>query len=149
MIRDRSTDDYDDERQPKKRTGCACFGPGEASGKCPGQQNCPMCQDDIEDVDDIEDEVDEEPGETIIEKSFALVEGMRKTLGTTTVAQEPKKCLHNFARSHHYDHVTCVDCGAIYTDSQWGIASNKWFGSLDIATFYKQNGYLPQAVGDV
>lgn len=46
--------DYDEDREEEarrdaiderraRRTGCACFAPGEAPGMCPGQSNCPLC----------------------------------------------------------------------------------------------------------
>lgn len=37
-------DDPADYADPAPRTpaGCACFAPGEASGTCPGRENCPM-----------------------------------------------------------------------------------------------------------
>lgn len=37
------------EAEPRRRTGCACFAPGEASGTCPGQAACPMACDEPED----------------------------------------------------------------------------------------------------
>lgn len=42
---------YDDSADyadppPRRRAGCACFAPGEASGTCPGQENCPMARDE-------------------------------------------------------------------------------------------------------
>jgi len=58
-----------------------------------------------------------------------------------------KDCEHENTKPS-YEYVTCNDCGAIKTDSDrsWGIAKNKWFESLDIANFYKNNGRLPDAV---
>lgn len=39
--------DYEfDERPRRRRTGCACFAPGEVSGTCPGQDRCPMAQEE-------------------------------------------------------------------------------------------------------
>jgi hypothetical protein len=35
-----------------------------------------------------------------------------------------------------YDHVECLHCGAVYTDGQWGTASNQWFASIAIAREY-------------
>ena len=37
--------DYEEYERPRFR-GCRCFAPGEAPGTCPGQENCPMCQED-------------------------------------------------------------------------------------------------------
>lgn len=44
---DERADALDDARaeQPRRRTGCACFAPGEASGTCPGPDRCPMACD--------------------------------------------------------------------------------------------------------
>lgn len=46
------------EAEPRRRTGCACFAPGEASGTCPGQENCPMACDEHEDAAAAEDTSD-------------------------------------------------------------------------------------------
>lgn len=45
----------------------------------------------------------------------------------------------------YFDHVRCKSCPAVKTDSQWGIAKNRWFDSLDIAKFYQKNGRMPEA----
>jgi hypothetical protein len=53
------------------------------------------------------------------------------------------RCNHDNTRPKA-DHVVCTDCGGVYPDSGWGIARGQWFPSLDVARFYKANGYLPQ-----
>lgn len=52
-------------------------------------------------------------------------------------------CLHENQVNVGYDVIKCNDCGALKTDSSWGIASNMWFASRDYALFYKNNGRLP------
>ena len=39
-------DAIDERRRMARLTTCACFGPGEAPGHCPGQASCPMCETD-------------------------------------------------------------------------------------------------------
>jgi hypothetical protein len=54
----RSATDYDygpEDTPPRKPRGCACFGPGEAGGTCPGQENCPMACDEPEEPQDDKD----------------------------------------------------------------------------------------------
>lgn len=43
-----------------------------------------------------------------------------------------------------YEYVTCNNCGAVRTDSKWGIASNTWFRNLNEAKFYQQHGRSPE-----
>ena len=33
-----------------RSTACRCFAPGEAAGTCPGQENCPMCEEEESDA---------------------------------------------------------------------------------------------------
>jgi hypothetical protein len=44
-----SWDEEDREPAPRRSpTRCQCFGPGEGPGRCPGPENCPMCEGDEE-----------------------------------------------------------------------------------------------------
>lgn len=53
--------DRDEEDVPRRKpTGCACFPNGDAPGTCPGQENCPMCEEDSEGEGDDDDDEEEE-----------------------------------------------------------------------------------------
>lgn len=56
-------------------------------------------------------------------------------------------CPHNDV-TVGWDYSTCRKCGSVRTDSQWGIASLKWFESLEDARFYQENGRIPERHGD-
>jgi len=47
-----------------------------------------------------------------------------------------------------YDHNKCDRCGAIKTDSMWGLASNIWFKNLEEANYYKDHGRYPEKTRD-
>jgi hypothetical protein len=54
-------------------------------------------------------------------------------------------CAHDKSVHVGYHVIRCNDCGALKTDSTWGIASNMWFANRDDAKFYMTHGY---AAGD-
>ena len=58
------------------------------------------------------------------------------------------ECQHNEGEAS-YTHWNCLDCGAIKTDGGWGIASRKWFPSVDVAKFYQQHGRMPEPVARI
>ncbi|MDE4917761.1 hypothetical protein ACUXAV_005105 [Cupriavidus metallidurans] len=57
---------------------------------------------------------------------------------------EVAPCKH-YNSMPRYDHTECLDCGSVLADSDWGIASNKRFKSLEEARFYQKHGRLPEA----
>lgn len=62
---------------------------------------------------------------------------MRKNFATSG-------CDHTGSKySPSYTHVNCTLCGAIGTDTGWGIASQAWFDDVTTAKFYQQNGRIP------
>ena len=60
-------------------------------------------------------------------------------------AQGARRCEHKRTTAR-LEYVKCDDCGAIRADARWGIASCKWFKSLDEARFYRDNGRLPDEI---
>jgi hypothetical protein len=57
---------------------------------------------------------------------------------------EPVACLHKGDHTPKWDHIVCDDCGAVQVSgADWGIASRKWFQSLEVAKFYRDHGRLP------
>ena len=50
-----------------------------------------------------------------------------------------EECQHK-DKTPKYDHIKCDSCGSVLTDGDWGVASRKWFKSLDVAKFYQKNG---------
>lgn len=38
----------------RRKTGCACFGPGEVGGTCPGRDRCPIADEGGDDEGDDE-----------------------------------------------------------------------------------------------
>jgi hypothetical protein len=58
-------------------------------------------------------------------------------------SMEPVACGHETRA--RWDHVYCVRCGSVMPGAheEWGIAKNRWFSSLDEATFYRDHGRLP------
>lgn len=55
------------------------------------------------------------------------------------------KCEH-LNRMADLEYIQCTNCGEIKTDGDWGIASNKWFESVEVAQFYQKHGRLPVAI---
>ena len=53
------------------------------------------------------------------------------------------ECNHKSGTRPCYDHVVCLDCGAILTDTQWGRASNMWFLTIEDAHYFRNTGTLP------
>lgn len=62
-------------------------------------------------------------------------QAMRETLRATP-------CDHDWQA--RYDHRRCCKCGAVATDSGWGIAKFMEFKSHDEAKFYQQHGRRPE-----
>lgn len=60
-------------------------------------------------------------------------------LGTTG----PESCQH-LSTMAFTNYTYCNDCCSIKADSSWGVASRKWFKSLDDAMFYMLHGRLPE-----
>ena len=73
--------------------------------------------------------------------------------GTTNSAQissslvvgdvgEDTRCRHDNGRPG-YDLWHCSDCGAVKTDSGWGIAKHRYFNDRAEAEFFRKHGRLP------
>jgi hypothetical protein len=81
----------------------------------------------------------------------ALIESMATKADRAQIARQsapegaPVACEHKGERTTHWDYIRCSDCGAVKTDSGWGIAKNQWFKDKDEAEFYKKTGARPAA----
>jgi hypothetical protein len=66
-----------------------------------------------------------------------------KTRPAQPAGDERVMCEHQ-NKSPNYTHTDCDDCGAIWTDGEWGIASRMQFPSFAVAKFYKEHGRMPE-----
>lgn len=83
--------------------------------------------------------------ETMVSDGKFSINQVRAVRGRIVITEPAEtKCDHSGDIRTGYDHVKCCNCHMIQTDSGWGIASSKWFKSLDEARFYQKNGRLPE-----
>ena len=83
--------------------------------------------------------------ETMVSDGKCSINQVRMVRGRIVVTEPAEiKCDHSGDIRTGYDHIKCCNCHMIQTDNGWGIASRKWFKSVDEARFYQKNGRLPE-----
>ena len=105
----------------------------DASAKCDcgcGRSVCPACGEDLGFAT---------PGAAEAETTNSAQISSSLVVGDVG---EDTRCRHDNGRPG-YDLWHCSDCGAVKTDSGWGIAKHRYFNDRAEAEFFRKHGRLP------
>lgn len=105
----------------------------DASAKCDcgcGRSVCPACGEDL--------------GFATPRAAEAATTNSAQISSSLVVGDvgEDTRCRHDNGRPG-YDLWHCSDCGAVKTDSGWGIAKHRYFNDRAEAEFFRKHGRLP------